>query len=107
MDSLLNSAWFSDFIHVVVIVITTLTTIILAPISAIIATFLPPLNDVMLTVASFFVYATQYAGFVIDALAIPKTVLFMVVTYYTFIVGSSLAVVGVKVALKWYRMLKP
>lgn len=107
LDQVLDNNFMTSFIQVIITAANTVATIVLFPVSALIHQFLPSIDGLLDLVPQFFVYATQYAGYAINALGIPSAVLVLASTYFTFVLTSSLAVYAIKLGLKWYMALKP
>jgi len=96
-----------NVVGVLIGAVNGLVAIILAPLSALIATLIPGADAFFSAIPTWLNYATTYVGWVIDAFGIPTIVITMVVLYYTFTLTSSLLVYGVKLSIKWYEALKP
>jgi len=105
-DGLLNAGFLGDLLRVVIEVVMMLVGLLLTPISALIATLLPDINNALLSIPILFDYANTYLGWVISAFGIPSILLVFVSGYYIFTVTSKLGVYPLKLALNWYRALK-
>lgn len=83
-----------------------LVSIIVWPISVLIKQFIPEVDTALGNISAWLLHATDYAGWVIDAFAIPKAVIVLVVAYFTYTLTSSFTAYAIKQALKWYKALR-
>lgn len=84
-----------------------LVTVLLAPIDALISSLLPDLSNALTYVANLFSFVNGVIGYAIDASGLSDISIALIVSYYTFTIGSTMAISTVKLALKWYNMIKP
>lgn len=87
-------------------IVTKFISIVLAPINALIVTFLPGFNNVLSYISQFFNTFTQYVGFIMNSLFIDTNVISFLILYWTFKLTFPLAVSSIKLAVKWYNSLK-
>lgn len=97
----------SDIINWLLAIVNSIVAVVFAPISLLIHNLLPGIEGLFTNISAWLLYATTYVGWVIDAFGIPSIVLSVVASYYVYKVGSSFAVYGLKLAVKWYEALKP
>jgi len=103
---LLDAGFLGDLLRMLIEVVMVIVGLILTPISALIATLLPDVDQALLKIPAVFAYANTYLGWIISAFAIPGLLLAVMVGYYFFSITSKLTVWPIKVALNWYRSLK-
>lgn len=84
-----------------------LVSTLLSPIDALIAQFLPGLNNAINAIGSMFNYACNMLGFIIDCTGLSNETLSLIVIYFTFKLTVPVLVSGTKQAIKWYNALKP
>lgn len=87
--------------------IINLVSYVLSPIDAAIAKALPDLSNAFTYVANLFSYINNVIGYAIDASGLSDISIFLIVSYYTVIIGATFTVSTIKLALKWYNYLKP
>lgn len=104
-DALLNASWLQSLMTLLIQVAMALSGILLLPISALIKTYIPDFDAGLEKLPLIFDYVIQYAGFVVQAFAIPPILITMLVGYYTFAVTTRLAFWSFKIALKWVKMI--
>lgn len=103
----MSSSVVISVVQILIGAVNGLVAIILAPIALLIHTLIPGADSFFAAIPTWLNYATTYVGWVIDAFGIPSIVITMVVLYYTFTLTSSLGVYGIKLAVRWYNVLKP
>lgn len=103
----MSSTMLSGIMSILLSVVSQIVAIMMAPIGAIINATLPEVDYVFTQVSTWVDYLTEYAGWVINAFAIPSLVITMIITYYGFIVTTSFGAYGIKLAIKWYEAIKP
>lgn len=86
--------------------IISLVSTILTPIDYAIERFLPGLGDLAEIVGTFIGYATQYAGWFVDASFIHPVVITGIIGYYTFKLTFWITIHTIKLAISWYNALK-
>lgn len=87
-------------------VATHLIEIVLYPIDLIIKTFLPSLDTCLTYIGSVFNYVSDFIPWVVSYLGLPQDVLEIIVSFIIFRVSLPLAVMAVKLCIKWYNALK-
>lgn len=92
--------------EIIIGAINWLVSIIVWPISLLIKQFLPDVDTALGDIGTWLLHATDYAGWVIDAFAIPKVVIVLVVAYFTYTLTTSFSAYAIKQAIKWYKALK-
>lgn len=88
-------------------IIISLTTLLLSPIDSIITSSLPSLATGLDAVNSLLDYIISVIGFAVDMTGLSSIAISLIVLYFNFILVLPLGVYTVKLALKWYNMLKP
>lgn len=87
-------------------IVIGLVSIVLAPIDALIAQFLPSLDNALSYVGQFFDFIGGIVPFVISYTGINAFVLNAIIDISVFILTLPLMVHTVKLALAWYNKLK-
>lgn len=87
--------------------IISLISVILSPIDSLIASALPSVDSALSSIAGLFSYVSGVIGYVVDASGISDVALALIVSYWTFVLTSTISVAVVKQALSWYKALKP
>lgn len=82
-------------------------TLLLAPIDAFIYNALPSFTPALMSINAVIDYVINVIGFAINASGISDVALELIVVYYTFTIGGTLAFAVVKLIIKWYNALKP
>lgn len=95
------------FLNAIFSLVIGLVSIVLAPIDVVIDNLLPDLSNALTYVANLFSFVNGVIGYAVDASGLSDISLTLIVSYYTFTIGSTLAIASVKLALKWYEKLKP
>lgn len=80
--------------------------LILLPIDAIIVTYLPDVDNLILNVSNFFNIAFSSVGWVLDLLAITPEMIQTLIIYYSFILVAPYLIWLIKVVVKWFSALK-
>lgn len=80
----------------------TIFNIILWPFNQIIEAFMPDFTNAVNQLTVVFDYAGTYLGWILNAAAIPSTVLSLVVAYWVFVLSTKVAVWIPKTVLKWW-----
>lgn len=84
-----------------------LVGVVLAPIDALITTFLPDLSTALSAIGAMFGLVDNVMGFCVSVTGLSSEALSLIVLYWTFKLTAPLAVSTVKSAIKWYKALKP
>lgn len=100
-DYILNSNFLASLFELLIDVMIGLVQLILLPFDLLIKNYIPELNDLLFTINDVFVMVGHYTGWAISALAIPGTVISLVLLYYTFDLTVSIASWSYKIVLKW------
>lgn len=87
--------------------IISLVSVLLTPIDLLIENALPGLDSAFSAIASIFIYASQGIGWAISLTGISSEAISLIILYYTFKLTVPLTVSTIKLALKWYNILKP
>lgn len=103
----MNAGIVSQIVSILFNAVNVFATIIIAPISALIHDLFPIIDTGLATISQWMYQIMSYVGWILNAFAIPGIVILIVVSYYIFIVSSSLAAYSVKFVLRWYNILKP
>lgn len=91
----------------IISLISSLVNVILSPIDTIITNNLPSLSNALDSFSTFLGYIGQGIGWVIDAFAIPTTLISLIASYYIFKLTVPLLMYTIKLIIKWYDKLKP
>ena len=86
--------------------IISLVSIILSPIDALIAQFLPGLDNALSYISNFFDYISNIVPWVVSYMGINELVLNGIIDISVFILTVPLMVHTIKLALAWYNKLK-
>lgn len=81
----------------------TIVNIVLYPISLLISTFIPDLNQGLLAISDYFQMASTYLAWGINLVAIPSAVFIVVIAYYSMVLVLNIIVWVGKLALIWVR----
>lgn len=87
-------------------IVIALVSLILAPIDALIAQFLPSLDTVFSYISQFFEFLGSIVPFVVSYTGINSLVLNACIDIIVFILTLPLMVHTVKLAISWYNKLK-
>lgn len=87
--------------------VTTLVSVLLAPIDLIIDNALPTISSWINAVGTFLSYCTQAIGWCLSAIGMSSDIISLIIIYYTFKLTVPLLVYTVKLAIKWYDKIKP
>ena len=88
-------------------IVLFLVNLILIPFDTLISTFLPDLSNALTSVAVMFDYALSYIGFAIDMIGLSDFAISLIVSYWIFKLSAPIVFSTIKMALNWYRTLKP
>lgn len=87
--------------------VTSLVTLLLAPIDSIISNALPSLQVGINAIGSFLTLITQSIGWVLSVFGLSSECLSLIVVYFTFKLTIPLAISTIKLAIRWYDKIKP
>lgn len=87
--------------------IISLVNILLLPIDTAINTYLPDLAVALNKVAGLFDYINSVVGYAVDASGLSDISMALIVSYWVFVLTSSLSINLFKSAIRWYNALKP
>lgn len=87
--------------------VTSLVTVLLAPIDSIISNALPSLQVGINAIGQFLTLATQSIGWVLSVFGLSTECLSLIVVYFTFKLTVPLAISTIKLAIRWYDKIKP
>ena len=85
----------------------SLINLILSPIDLLISNLLPDVSNLLSYINDLIDYIISIIGYVIDLSMINQNVLVLIVNYYTFVFTAFITVSSIKLALSWYKALKP
>lgn len=105
-ETILSANWMQDFIFFLIGVLMAIVSILLMPISILLAAMFPDFDGALNNIASLFGYASTYMSWLLDAFAVPPIVITLMVGYFTFTVISRLAFWGFKVGLNWKKAIR-
>lgn len=97
----------SALLQGVITLIIDLVSLILVPFDLIITALLPDVANFLAVVGQFFNTLTQSMGWVVSSLGISQVFIDTIVVYFVFKLTAPLSVHAVKLAIKWYKALKP
>lgn len=82
--------------------------LLLYPINIFISSYLPDLNFALNSLSNFLtLFVSEYFSYILDFLFIPHQVIELTLSYLIFRLSVPLLVYGIKIAIKWYYMIKP
>lgn len=84
-----------------------MTNVLLTPIDALISSGLPSIANGLNAFNSLIDYIITIIGYVVDASGLSDISIALIVGYWTFVIGTTLYLSVVKLALKWYNAIKP
>lgn len=87
--------------------IVQLVQIAFVPIDLAVTNLLPGLSDQINVVSDYFVLLGQYGNFVLSFSGLTHTMIALITALLILNVTIPLAVHGIKLAVRWYRMLMP
>lgn len=87
--------------------IIKLVNLLLLPIDTLISNTLPSLDSALTAFNNLIDYVINVIGFCVNASGLSDISITLIVAYWTFVIGGTLSVSLVKLALKWYDKLKP
>lgn len=93
--------------NVIVGLVFLVLKIILAPIDYVIQQAFPALSSGLTAVGSFLLLIAQGLGWAISAAGIPYYAVALIASYYIFKLTIPFNIYMIKLALGWYRTLKP
>lgn len=83
-----------------------LIDIILIPLDLLIESLLPDISNVISYISSFFIYIGNLVPWVISYFGLNQEILSLIVLYFTFKLTAPITVRTIKMAVKWYNVLK-
>lgn len=87
-------------------IIISLVSVLLAPIDALIAQFLPSLDNALSYISLFFDYIGGFIPWVISYTGLSPLVLNIIIDIIVFILTVPIMVETIKLAVAWYNKLK-
>ena len=87
-------------------IIISLVNILLSPIDALIAQFVPSLDSALTAFSQALEVANDVMGFVVSATGLSDIAIDLVIAYWVFALTVPIAFRSVKLAIKWYNNLK-
>lgn len=93
--------------NITIALVLKLVAFILAPFDYVISSILPELSDGLTAIGNLLVLLTQGLGWAISLSGIPYFAIALVATAYIFRLTIPFNLWLVKLALNWYRTLKP
>lgn len=106
LEYILTGTWLNQLLTLLMQLVMILVGIILLPISALIKTLIPNLDDGLSKVSTIFDYASTYMSWIFSAFAVPSVLITIMVGYYSFVLTSKFALFTFKIGLQWYRTFK-
>jgi len=97
----------SGIFNVILALVLKIVALILLPFDYLISSLLPSLSDGLTAIGNFLAILTQGLGWAISLSGIPSFVIALVATAYIFRLTIPFNLWMVKLALNWYRALKP
>lgn len=93
--------------NIVIALVLKLLQLILMPIDWLIKTAIPSLAQGLTDIASFLVLMAQGLGWAISASGLPPALLVLIALYTIFKLSVPIQLWFIKLAVSWYRALKP
>lgn len=87
--------------------VTSLVTVLLAPIDSIISNALPTLSSALTAIATFLNTITSALGWVLSVFGLSSECLSLIVVYFTFKLTVPIVISSIKLAIRWYDKIKP
>lgn len=84
-----------------------IVNILLYPLNALITTFLPDFNAMLLAISNYLNLVFTYIGWAISVSGLPALVISLIVAFYTFLLTFPLIEWTFKTIVSWYNHLKP
>lgn len=97
----------SKFLSGLFSVITGFISLLLTPIDAFIENVFPDFNAGLNALGSLVSWLSRFLAYAVDLSGIPTDVIALVVGFWLFAIGSTMAFYVVKLVLRWYRILMP
>ena len=84
-----------------------LVSVILAPIDLVITNLLPDLSSALDAVAQFFVVVSGGLGWAVSLTGLSSSAISLIGVYFVFKLTAPIAFYMIKLAISWFRSLKP
>lgn len=84
-----------------------LVSVILAPIDLVITNLLPDLSSALDAVAQFFAVVSGGLGWAVSLTGLSASAISLIVMYFVFKLTAPIAFYMIKLAISWFRSLKP
>jgi len=93
--------------NVAISIVFLILKLILAPIDYLIQQFIPGLSDALTAVGDFLTLVATGLGWAVSAAGIPVASLALIATYWIFKLTLPWNIFLIKLAVKWFKALKP
>lgn len=97
----------TTFLNIIIAIVLFLLKLVLAPIDFLLQAIVPGLSGALTSVGDYFYLATTYIGWILDSTGIPYIGFGLIAAYYTFKLTLPLNLFLIKLAISWYKTLKP
>lgn len=87
--------------------IISLCTLLLTPIDSLITATLPDLSNALNYVNALIDYIINFIGYCVNLTGLSSFAINLIIAYYSFILLSRPVLYVSKLALKWYKALRP
>lgn len=105
INTFVNGDFLLGLFQLVMAVLVTIVNVILYPFGLLIKATIPSLDAGLTALAGYFDYAGTYMAWVLNAFAVPAVVVVMLVSYYTFSYGITIAAWTIKLVIRWKQAI--
>lgn len=98
---------FQWLLNIILSIVMIVANAILIPIDYLINLFLPSLSSALDTTANFINTLAQYIGWAISLSGLPAGTISLIALFTVFKLTTPINVWFIKLAISWYRALKP
>lgn len=96
---------FVEMFNFVIGFLVSILDIILYPINFLVVTYIPELNNALVTITDYFNYANTYMSWIFSAFAVPSFAVTLAASYYFFTWTIQFSAYSFKLLLKWKKAL--
>lgn len=96
---------FVDMFEFLIGVLIFMLDVLLYPFNLLVVTYMPSLDDALLTIAEYFDYAATYLGWLFEFTGFPVLAITLIASYYFFVFSVSMGSYSFKLLLKWKEAL--
>lgn len=96
---------FVDMFNFIIGFLVSILDIILYPINFLVVTYMPGLNDALVTITEYFNYANTYMSWIFSAFGVPTFAVTLASSYYLFTWTIQFSAYSFKLLLKWKNAL--